>query len=143
MWRTPDVEEFAGYVKAMQDTVESAAHWQGRHDPETVIRKFAEGSINVVIIEETYALIYVVASPWYNDKALDFYELGVYRVGTGNARFVSVTQAMEGIARQCGALRIIVGTSLPTNKESLVRLYERHGFKLHAYALFKDVDYGT
>lgn len=141
MWRRPDEDEFAGYAKALQGTVESAEHWQGRYDPDTVIRKFVARQIEAVVIDEAYLLVYVIAPPWYNERALDFYELGVFRISKQKANFVSVTQAMEGIARQCGATRVNVGNSAAaqSRKELVISLYKQAGFEEHATALLKEL----
>lgn len=144
-FREPDLDEFAEYAYALQGTVDNSPHWAGRYDPDSAIRKYAAGVIKAVVINETHLLVYLVVSPWYNDKTLDLYELGFYRVrkGGGGIGFTGIVKAFEDIARQCGATRIVVGTSLPSNKEALARLYRRAGYTDHATALFKEVDNGN
>lgn len=138
MFRELHQEEIERHCKALLSLVDSVPSWKNRCVLDDSINAISQGLVNVVIVDEAYLLFYRIGSPWYNAALLDFYELGVFRV-SGKGSFRAVVKAMQDIAEEAGAGRVVVGTSLASDHEALARLYRRHGFVDNAKVLYKEI----
>lgn len=132
MWRVIDENDRSRVSKALESTKDfiinnySNKSWFKEMNYEVILSNIFNGSLNVVIIEETYLFIFDVSKPWFSDNVM-LNELFLLNIG-GDAKFSDAVEGMRSIAKAFDASSISVGTALTINDEALARLYKRNGF---------------
>ena len=121
----------------------STKSWVRMVDPETVIDYLwdtLQGSTehNISLVDG-YLIVWYVGQPWWsNDKILQ--EDLVLKVAPDTkADFATVVNFLQDMAEQLCCSGIGAGTAFSDRDPALVRVYQKHGFKLEASQLFKEL----
>lgn len=84
-----------------------------------------------------YAVLYSIATPWYNPREIFLQEHLVIRVGAVGS-FRCVPEALIQRAQELGCGHIVVGDAL-TIDDRLARVYNRYGFQVEAQSMIRRV----
>lgn len=98
-------------------------------DPEYTVELIVHGSVDALIIDESYLLVYAVVVPWYSKNRIVLAEELVLRIDKGSS-FGSVIATLEQLADDHKCEAIIAGGALARSSRAITRLYQKYGFVL-------------
>jgi hypothetical protein len=133
-----DYPQIDMYIK-QRSWERSGKQWVNLINPALIERvaKNKHPHIHIMIVEETYAVLFSVIKPWFTDKMLIEEKL-IFKLFDGPGKFLDVVTALEHVAKTMGAVGILAGTALAPKDAVMVRILERQGFVINHVGLFKD-----
>lgn len=130
-------------IKIREICAKSSKQWVKQVDPDTVIaylwdtvQGLTDHNIDLV---DGYLVVWYVGIPWWSNNKILQEDLVLKVDDKTHAGFGSVVQFLTNTAKDLGCQGIGVGTAFSDREPALVRVYQKHGFKLESSQLFKEI----